>query len=124
VLKVITELPAGLPVKASLVWVRVFEGDNRQAAQRAAEQLVEPRLRHFYDPQQRAAEQMATVLDGPGGYAWDTYLVFSPGQTWEDAPPEPSDWVHQLDHAAWAPAQRRKKGEDLIKAMSSMLLQT
>ena len=43
------------------------------------------------------------MLGGPGGYAWDTYLVFSIGVTWDEAPPLPSDWVHQLDHAQGRP---------------------
>lgn len=29
--------------------------------------------------------------------AWDVYLVYAPGQTWEaDLPPEPKLWMHQL----------------------------
>jgi hypothetical protein len=121
VLKVIAELPAGFPVQGSLIWVRVFDEDNLHAAQTAAEQMVDPRLRHFYDPQQRAAREMAAALGGPGRYAWDTYLVFSAGLTWSEAPPEPSDWVHQLDHAAWAPAARRYKGQALENAIRRMM---
>ena len=105
----------------SLIWVRVMEDDNQQTAQIAADQMADPRLRHFYDPHLKAAREMAAVLGGPGSYAWDTYLVFSPGAEWREAPPQPSDWAHQLDHVAWAPEQRRHKGQALVDAIRRMI---
>jgi hypothetical protein len=122
VLKVLTELPADQQVVGSLIWVRVLEADTEQAAQLAASQMADPRLEQFYDPGLRAAREMAAVLDGSGSYAWDTYLVFPPGLEWREAPPKPSDWVHQLDHAAWAPAERRQIGEALVKAIRRMIV--
>jgi hypothetical protein len=114
-------LPATTSVVGSLVWVRVWEEDDEQAAQLAANQLADAHLRHFYDPQQRAARDVAVMLGGTGSYAWDTYLVFSPGQTWNEAPPWPSEWAHQLDHTAWAPEQRRRKGQALVDAIWHMI---
>jgi len=108
-------------VIGSLVWVRVLEEDNLQAAQFAADQMADQSLRHFYDPQQRAAREMAAVLGGPGWFAWDTYLVFSSEAEWREAPPQPSDWAHQLDQDAWAPAQRRHKGQALVDAIHRMI---
>jgi hypothetical protein len=61
------------------------------------------------------------MLDGPGSYAWDTYLVFSPEAEWREAPPQPNNWIHQLDHAAWAPADRRHKGQALVDALRLMI---
>ena len=106
-----------------MVWIRVLGEDDLQAAQDAAERLVDPRLRHFYDPQQRAAREMAAVLGGMGQFAWDVYLVFDVDAIWGDEPPQPRDWAHQLDHSAWAPAERRQKGETLVRALQSMLQQ-
>lgn len=118
---VLDELATGIAVSASLVWVRVLEGDHEQAARAAAQQLGHPLLSQFYDPQQRAARQMAARLGGAGHYAWDLYLVFAPGAAWGEQPPQPVDWAHQLDHAAWAPAERRRKGAALLEALKSML---
>ena len=28
--------------------------------------------------------------------AWDIYFVYAPGVRWEDEPPEPTEWMHQL----------------------------
>jgi hypothetical protein len=122
VLEVINELPETMPVAISLVWVQVLGGDNRQAAQSAASQISYPGVRHFYDPQLIAAREMAELLGGQGSYAWDTYLAFSADAEWEEKPPEPVDWVHQLDNAGWAPEQRRKTGETLIKALQTMIM--
>lgn len=118
---VIATLPVTTPVVGSLIWVRVLEDDDQQAAQIAADQIADPHLRHYYDPEQRTAREMADVLGGSGSYAWDTYLVFSSDTIWREIPPEPSDWAHQLDHAAWAPEQRRHKGQALVEAIRRVI---
>jgi len=120
--QVLEELPPSTKVSASLVWVRVLSEDHEQAAQAAAEGLQSPLLHHFYDPEQRAARQMGAILGGAGHFAWDVYLVFAAGTLWEDEPPLPAGWAHQLDHSTWAPAERRHKGEALINALRSLLV--
>ena len=120
-LRVLEELSPSAKVSASLVWVNVLGEDDTQAAQAAAGQFHHTRLRHFHDPHQLAARQMAAKLGGAGYFAWDTYLVFASGATWGDQPPQPADWVHQLDRAAWAPAERRRGGEALVRAIAQMV---
>lgn len=120
-LRVLEALSASLPVGVSLVWVRVLAEDDEQAARTAAGQFQHPGLQHFYDPSQLAAREMATVLGGKGHFAWDAYLAFAAEAAWEDEPPQPVDWVHQLDHAAWAPAERQRKGEALVQAINQMI---
>lgn len=120
-LQTLDTLPAGAPISASLVWVRVLEEDDQQTARAIATQFQHPRLQHFYDPRQLAAREMAAALGGAGHFAWDVYLVFPAGATWYGVPPQPSDWVHQLDHTAWAPAERRRKGDALLQALEKML---
>jgi hypothetical protein len=121
VLRVLAEMPASAQMSAGLVWVHVLDADDAPAAQAAAARLQHPRLTHFHDPGQIAAREMAAALGGPDGFAWDVYLVFSPEAVWTDEPPRPVDWVHQLDHAAWAPAERRRKDEALVEALQRML---
>ena len=121
-LDVVAEVAETTLVAVSLVWVQVLKDDSRQAAQIAIDQIDHPGWRHFYDPQQIAAREMAYVISGCESYAWDTYLVFSAEAEWTEAPPQPSDWVHQLDHANWAPEHRRKKGPALFEALQKMIL--
>ena len=41
--------------------------------------------------------QYGTALELPRGtLAWDIYLLFDDSVTWDDAPPEPGSWWHQL----------------------------
>jgi hypothetical protein len=115
---VLADLPPGAAVKAGLVWVRVLANDNEQAARAVLENFQHPRLSHFYDQHQRAAREMAAVLGGAGHFAWDTYLIFPRQARWGEAP---VDWVHQLDHTEWAPAERRRRGEGLVQAISQMI---
>jgi hypothetical protein len=119
--RVLSEMPVHAKVSAGLVWVHALEADDAPAAQVAAAQIQHIRLAHFHDPGKLAARRMAAVLGGAGHFAWDVYLVFAPQATWTDLPPQPVDWVHQLDHAAWAPAERRRKGEALVQALESLL---
>ena len=121
--RVLEVLSASPPVGVSLVWVRVLAEDDDQAAQTAAGQFQHPGWQNFYDPGQLAAREMAAALGGAGSFAWDVYLAFSTGITWDAVPPKPSGWVHQLDHAAWASAERCFKGEALIQAIYQMVNQ-
>jgi hypothetical protein len=121
VLHVLGELPPGVQVWASLVWVRALAADDEPATQTAMESLQHPRLSHFYDHHQRAAREMASALGGAGHFAWDVYLVFDSQATWRETPPTPVDWAHQLDNSEWAPAERRRSGEALVQAISQMI---
>ncbi len=52
--------------------------------------------------------------DGAGRVAWDVYLVYPPGATWDDDPPVPAAWRHQLGDSSWADAAHYRTGEALF----------
>jgi hypothetical protein len=63
------------------------------------------RVEHFTDLEARLGERFAPVLDLPeDALAWDAFLLFAPGVEWDEAPPKPSFWMHQLDRGP--PARR------------------
>ena len=97
--------------------------DARDTAQRAADKMDrDPRLRQFYDPGRRAGIAIARGLGGDErAVAWDAYLLYAPGATWEDAPPVPFDWAHQLTASRWADHGRYHHGEDLIAALRAIM---
>lgn len=95
---------------ALLVWIHVLPGDGAGAAVGQSEALRDESLRHFYDPRRRVGKALAPGLGAGRAVVWDTYLYFPSGVQWDDLPPLPEDWAHQLG-AAWAdPARFRSKG--------------
>jgi hypothetical protein len=105
------------------VWINMLAYDERDAAQRAAVKMDrDPRLRQFYDPGRRAGTAIARGLgaDEPA-VAWDAYLLYAPGATWENAPPVPFDWAHQLTASRWADRRRYYQGDDLMAALRAIM---
>lgn len=95
--------------------------DNEKTARRIAATMVDPRVRHFYDPFpiHRAGKAFATghVHAGP---AWDIYFFYEKGVTWADAPPQPVEWWHQLGRGDRADPDRFAAGSLAAKLHDSM----
>jgi hypothetical protein len=90
-------LEAGLEVEVSLVWMEVLPFDvTRNPGRRIALLEGHPQVVQFYDAGQHAGRMVAARLDWPDQtVAWDVYLFFAPGETWQSGLPEPSSWFHQ-----------------------------
>ena len=117
-------------LRAHLVWVPVLDDDEREAADRAAAMVRDPRVSQWWDTGRKLGDSLGEVLgiprrDGtPGsGFAWDVYLVYPPGVTWHpgDRPPAPAWWTHQLAqvNAAIPPLG---DGEQLRRELSARLV--
>lgn len=66
--------------------------------------VSDPRIRHYWDEQERLGRFYETSLPTPGTPSWDVYLLYRPGITWtEAAPPTPAFWMHQLGGVTAAP---------------------
>ena len=75
------------------------------AARAGARRLPDARIRHYRDDTALLAERFAPVLGLPEGIpAWDVFLLFAPGSRWDEDPPAPAFWMHQLDRGP--PAHR------------------
>jgi hypothetical protein len=64
-----------------------------------AASISDRRVRHFYDPRPHRHAGHAFgkgILRLGGGPAWDVYLFYAPGTIWEQDPPAPTEWFHQL----------------------------
>ncbi len=60
----------------------------------------DPRIRHYWDADERLGTFYETILPTPGTQSWDVYMIFPPGVVWKgDAPPRPAVWMHQLSHS-------------------------
>jgi hypothetical protein len=89
-------------LRAYSVWVPILLTDAERAVPNATRRLPDNRVIHFWDGKGELVEAYKTILPTKnaetGEYikAWDVYLVFAPGVEWQDRPPAPSFWMHQL----------------------------
>jgi len=81
--------------------------------------MVGPRVSHYWDEVGNSGLQFQEALDIPM-YAWDVWMIYEPGQTWEKGhpPPEPVFWHHQLPGL---PKERRLDAEAFAVAVSDRL---
>jgi hypothetical protein len=107
---VLTEAPSALLVY--LVWIHMLRTDSAGAAEEIAASIHHERLTHFHDPRRRVGKAFGPTLQTGGAVVWDSYLAFRPGVTWDEAPPFPADWAHQL-RSAWADPARFRWKDDL-----------
>ncbi len=114
----------GTDVVVSIVWTPMLPGDSARAARAATALVADTRAHHYFDPDRRAGRAIANRMGGEGKIAWDIYLFFPPGVTWEDEPPLPAEWAHQLGDAAWADPARCHRGDGLVAALEGLLTGT
>ena len=70
--------------------------DNLQHAQEEAETFKGLPVAHMWDPKGQLGKLFSKTLR-LRATAWDVYLLYKPGVTWEGSqPPEPTFWMHQL----------------------------
>ena len=48
--------------------------------------MPDPRVLHFWDADRFAGPWFAKTVNGQPGYMWDTYLLYGPNATWNQAP--------------------------------------
>lgn len=111
-------------IEVSIVWIDMLPSDNEAAARKTAKMFTDARVRQFYDPRRTrlAGKAFAHGLIRPGaGVAWDIYMFYKPGDTWDEHPPKPIDWMHQLGGGRRADAQRFYAGRELVKELKASM---
>jgi len=91
----------------------MLEGDTEVTARQSAPIVEDPRFRHFHDPEKRSGTAIAESMGGQDRVAWDIYLFFAKGSEWQEDPPSPTDWMHQLS-ASWADPTHFHYGDGLV----------
>lgn len=84
-----------------VVWIPVLNFQNAKTLQRnghkESRRLPGPRSIHFSDPEGYSGAAYGKITGIPyGAPAWDIYYAFGPEAKWEDTPPVPDYWEHQL----------------------------
>ncbi len=108
-------------MRAYVVWLPVLRrGDIAPAARREARRVSDQRATHFLDPDAKLAKLYSEIIQLPRGLpAWDVYFVFGPKVRWEEKPPHPTYWMHQLGRAA--PSELRLNGDQLARVVNGLL---
>jgi hypothetical protein len=103
------------------VWMPVLETDDAGAALSAEALLPDPRVVHFWDAEKELGTLYGQMLPLPGKrtLAWDMYFVYAPGVQWDDRPPMPTEWMHQLGGGT-----RALDGEKLMASVVDLLPRT
>lgn len=125
VLKSILQAFPKTDISLSVIWIQMPGfNDNEKTAQRSAGILNDPRVRHFYDPYptHRAGRAFAKGVIAEGrGPAWDIYMFYKKGETWDDGPPLPVEFAHQLSGGKRADPARFRTGTDLVDALHELM---
>ncbi len=86
-------------LQALLVWEPMRDGDSPAAAAKQAETVRDARISQGWDSSRDVGKLFGATLD-LHEIAWDVYLIYKPGITWDgQQPPHPTFWMHQLDGA-------------------------
>jgi hypothetical protein len=79
------------------VWEPIFRTDDEKASRRATTLLDDPRVKHYWAPTLDLGRAFQKPIDLTSEPAWDVYLVYPAGVTWENEPPRPRYFMHQLN---------------------------
>ena len=90
-------------VRAYIVWLPIFGGDFRGEARKLSNSFRDKRVSYFLDPESETGKQWERVLNTERLIAWDVYLLYRADATWQDDPPLPDFWMHQLGGVTKAP---------------------
>lgn len=106
-------------LRAYVAWVPILEGDGEGAAQESKALVADGRASHYWDEGRGLPDVFAKLLALPEGWlAWDVYLAYPSGVRWEEEPPAPSFWHHQLPELTLAP---RLDGEVFAEGVRGLL---
>lgn len=100
--------------------------DNLETAAAIASTITDPRVRHFYDPfpSHLAGKAFARDVISTGrGSAWDIYLFYGEDAVWDEYPPAPAAFTHQLSGGIRADAERFRTGDALVSELRNLMLQ-
>ena len=90
--------------------------DDMAVAKKVLQNFKDERIIHFYDSQQSSGKLIANDLPLNAKVAWDIYLFYPRGVTWEDKIPQPSKWMHQMSDTD-ADSEYHRTGDDLVNGL-------
>lgn len=83
-------------LRVFVVWEPILHADHERAARRSSVVLDDPRTTQFWIPSRDVGMMFRKPLGLESEPAWDVYLVYPRGVRWEDDPPKPAFFMHQM----------------------------
>ena len=85
-------------IKVYVVWTPVLREDERARVSEATQVIQDERSQHFWDEDKSLGLSFGKIVTLPRKrtLAWDVYFVFDEKAVWNDQPPAPANWMHQL----------------------------
>ena len=105
-------------LRAYVIWDPIFGGPFNGEARNLARSFPDKRVRYFKDPTSMAGNLWERVLKTGREIAWDVYLLYDAEAQWNDRPPPPGFWMHQLTSVTVGP---RLDDETFRKELQAML---
>ncbi len=101
------------------MWEPILRTDNERAARKAAALLDDPRVKHFWVSSLDVGKMFQQPIGLTTEPAWDVYLVYSRGRSWDQSAPKPDYFMHQL--RGRLPDTQRLDGATLSVQLKSLL---
>jgi hypothetical protein len=80
-----------------VVWEPILRTDDERGARKATRIFRDERVRNYWTDKTDLGKAFQKPLGLEAVPAWDVYLVYPPGVTWDgDSPPAPVLFQHQL----------------------------
>jgi hypothetical protein len=108
-------------VRVYVIWDPIFGGNFDSEAKNLANSFPDKRISYFKDPDSLAGTLWEQVLKTEREIAWDVYLLYGADAQWEEEPPKPEFWMHQLDGVTIAPRLDEGKFTEELKALLNRL---
>lgn len=85
-------------LRGVIVWIPMLDTDKLEAANEREIKFSDPRVKQFWDRDRIFGQLLSQTLKLKESIAWDVYLVYPPGHSWDtEFPPLPTFWMHQLN---------------------------
>lgn len=78
------------------MWEPILKTDSERAARKARALLDDPRVEHFWVRTRDVGKMFQDPIGLKGEPAWDVYLVYPRGVSWDRSLPIPEYFMHQL----------------------------
>ncbi len=102
------------------VWEPILKTDDERSSRKATILFPDERVSNYWVDTRSVGELFQPSIDLKTEPAWDVYLVYAPGVTWDDAgPPRPNYFMHQL--SGRLPAENRLDATELAKQIRTHL---